>query len=100
MGINRIRRKKYRKYYAEMKKNELVQLKTKSAMYDKGIPFNEAFKVLYKNRKETCRISKDINGDYELQIYCGDIWLPANKDKLPIQSVLSGKIRCFLDKKE
>lgn len=83
-----------------MKENELMQLKIKSAMYDKGIPFNAAFKILYKDRKEICRISKDINGDYELQIYCGGIWLPANKSKLPIQSVLSGKIRCFLDKKE
>ncbi len=40
-------------------------------MYDKGIPFNEAFKIMYKKREETCRISTDINGDYELQIYCG-----------------------------
>ena len=97
MGLGRIRKRKYRKYYAEMKKNELMQLKIKSAMYDKGIPFNEAFKVLYKNRKETCRISKDINGDYELQIYCGGIWLPANKSKLSIQRVLSGEIKYFLD---
>lgn len=83
-----------------MKENELLQIRIKTAMYDRGIPFNTAFKIMYKKRKEICRISTDINGDYELQIYCGDIWLPANKSKLPIQSVLSGKIRCFLDKKE
>ena len=100
MGPGRIRKRKYRKYYAETKANELLQIRIKTAMYDKGIPFNEAFKIMYKKREETCRISTDINGNYELQIYYGGIWLPANKDKLPIQSVLSGKIRCFLDKKE
>lgn len=83
-----------------MKENELLQIRIKTAMYDRGIPFNEAFKIMYKHRKEICRISTDINGNYELQIYCGGIWLPANKDKLPIQSLLSGKIRYFLNEKE
>ena len=92
--------KKLFRYFAEIRRNEALQKKIKTAMYSKNIPFNTPFKIIYKNHEEICKIGRDINGNYELQICCGGIWLPANKSKLPIQSVLSGKIRCFLDKKE
>lgn len=85
--------KKLFRYFAQIKRNEALQKKIKTAMYSKNIPFNTPFKIIYKNHEEICKIGRDINGNYELQIYCGGIWLPANKSKLSVSRLLFGEIK-------
>lgn len=86
---------KVKETFDEAKRKADRKARIKEAMRSKNIPFNTPFGVEYKNNYLICKIDSDINGEYELKVYCGGIWLPANKEKITVSRIIFGDIKIY-----
>lgn len=76
-----------------MRNKDLIQRAIHSCMDRIGLPYNRPFKVNFNNDEVICRISKGIDGYYELPCFVGSVWIETNEDKLNVLDILFGSAK-------